>query len=191
MSADDREPGPQEPLSAEIEDPTASGEWADVRESWVDLESAAIALQPAAGRDVPPKARSGSVPPALPPAHLVSAMLERLAAGDYEGTLIAARAALKIHPTNDDALQCREMAARALRKLYVERLGMVAGARSVPRRVAKSARGLELHARRLLELVDGHATIEDIVDAGKPDPLDSLRMLSELALSNVIVVEHE
>jgi len=186
VSVEDREP-----LSAEIEDPASSGDWADVRESWVDLESAAVALQPASGQDMPHRVTGpASVPPALPPPHVVSAMLERLSAGDYDGTLIAARAALDVHPTNDDAQQCREMASRALRKLYVERLGMVAGRPCVPRRVRRG-RGLELQARRVLELVDGVRTIEDIVDIAKPEPLDSLRILSELALANLIYVETE
>src|SRR5258708_24393665 len=50
-------------------------------------------------------------------------MLERLAASDYSGALMAAETLLVHQPLHGDALDCAQMARSELRKLYVARLG--------------------------------------------------------------------
>lgn len=182
----------KEPLSAEIPDPDESGDWDVVRDSWVHPDPSDLLVP--AGTHPPARERTGvagsSLPPPLAPPHVVSAMLERLAAGDYEGTLIAARAALAIHPTNDDAIQCRDMAMSSLAKLYASRLGLVEGRRFAPRRTG--VRGdVDLRARSVLRQVDGVATTEQIIASVDLQPLETLRCLSELALANVIVLVPE
>ena len=166
----------KEPLSAEIPDPDESGDWDVVRDSWVhpDVENHPVLAR-----------AHSSIPPPLAPPHILSAMIERLAADDYEGTLIAARAALAIQPTNDDAIQCRDMAMTSLRKIYGERLGLVEGRRFVWRPTGGRA-DLDIHVRPLLRRVDGVATLEEIMASVDLRPLDVLRYLSELALANVI-----
>lgn len=174
-----------EPLSAEVTDPDASGEWDEVRESWVDSD--AMLLEPAgrSSKNPPPPSRS-SLPPPLPPPHLTALMLERLAAEDYAGTLIAARAALAIHPTNDDALQCRDMAASSLRALYAARLGMDERTLRVPRAWPRFAGALDRRARTVFDLVDGRRSVEAICAASPLEELDTLEVLSELALTSAI-----
>lgn len=178
-----------EPLSAEILDPDADGEWDEVRESWV--ESDLTVLEPAgrmARNPPPPRGARASVPPPLPPPHVMAAMIERLAAGDYEGTLIAARAALAIHPTNDDALQCRDIAASSLRALYAARLGLADGAPRIPIPTRRGAT-VDRRMRTVLELVDGRRSVEQIVQASPLDSLDTLELLSRLFLSDLVAFE--
>lgn len=177
----------REPRSAEIPDPDESGDWDMVRDSWVhpDIEDHRVAP---GGPPHEPKQSApshSSMPPPLAPPHILSAMLDRLAADDWEGTLIAARAALAIQPMNDDAIQCQDMAIGSLTKLYGERLGWVEGRRFVWRRTG--VRGdLDLRVRPVLRQVDGVATLEQIIASVDMRPLDALRCLSELVLANVI-----
>lgn len=174
-----------EPLSAEIHDPDASGEWDEVRESWV--ESDMTKLEPAGrGSHAPARAQRSSAPPPLPPPHLTALMLERLASADYAGTLIAARAALAIHPTNDDALQCRDIAVSSLRALYMARLGMNEQTLRVPRTWPRFAGVLDRRHRTVLDLVDGRRSVEAICAASSLEELDTLQLLSELALLNAV-----
>lgn len=175
-----------EPVSAEILDPDASGEWDEVRESWVDSDL--MKLEPAGrgSRNAPAPDRN-SAPPPLPPPHVVTAMLERLAVADYDGTLIAARAALAIHPTNQDAIQCRDIAGSSLRTLYLDRLGAKDGKDRVPHATGSTG-WLDRRTRTVLDLVDGERTILAICAASPLETLDTLRILSELLLSNGIAL---
>lgn len=175
-----------EPLSAEILDPDASGEWDEVRESWVDSDLTKLEPAGRSSQEPPPPRGRSSVPPPLPPPHVISLMLERLAAGDYAGTMIAARAALAVHPTNDDALQCRDMAASTLRELYASRLGMNEQTLRVPRVWPRYAGVLDRRHRTVFDLVDSRRWVEAICAASPLDELETLQLLSELTLMNAV-----
>jgi hypothetical protein len=142
-----------------------------------------------------------SVPPPLPESAshvqaarvaadqaLADTMLERLAAGDYEGAIIAAEALLEYRPRDRDALDAAQIAKTELRTVYVARLGSL-------ERVPHIAMGpdaifalksLDFRAGFLLSRVDGLASIYEIVDGAGIPSLEALRILSELCLRRVI-----
>jgi hypothetical protein len=116
-------------------------------------------------------------------------MLERLAASDYGGALIAAEALLVHHPLCADALDCAQIAGSELRKLYIGRLGSLD---RVPYIVLglQGLLGLALDFRAgfLLSRIDKRMSLGQIVDGCGLPPLDALRILSELYLLRVIAL---
>jgi hypothetical protein len=117
-------------------------------------------------------------------------MLERLAAGDSAGALLAAESLLVHQPRHSDALDTAQMARSELRKLYAGRLGSLDG---VPR-VAIGPQGLlalslDFRAGLLLARADGRKPLSQIVESGGLPQLDALRILSELFLQRVIVLD--
>jgi hypothetical protein len=161
---------------------------------------AATELTPEPPSSRPPK----SSPPPLPESAsqipsaraaaddaFAESMLERLAAGDYEGALLAAEALLDFRPRDQDALDCAQIARSELRKIYVARLGSL-------ERIAHVAMGpdaifslqaLDFRAGFLLSRVDGMSSIYEIVESGSIPSLEALRILSELYLRRVIAFE--
>jgi hypothetical protein len=118
-------------------------------------------------------------------------MLERLAAGDYEGASLAADALLEYRPRDQDALDCSQIAKSELRKLYAARLGSLDRVPHVamgPDAVF-SLQSLDFRAGYLLSRVDGVSTIHEIVESGSLPSLEALRILSELFLRRVIALD--
>jgi hypothetical protein len=114
-------------------------------------------------------------------------MLERLAAGDYAGTLIAAEATLVHHPLHRDALDCATIARSELRKLYVARLGSLDWVPHITVGLqGLLALSLDFRAGFLLSRIDKRSSLEQIVDNCGLPPVDALRILSELYLQRVI-----
>jgi hypothetical protein len=141
----------------------------------------------------PPLPESASqIPPARAAADgaFAESMLERLAASDYQGALLAADALLEYRPRDQDALDCAQMARSELRKLYVGRIGSID---SVPH-VAMgpdaifSLKLLDFRAGYLLSRIDGLSSIREIVESGSLPSLEALGILSELFLRRVIVL---
>lgn len=117
------------------------------------------------------------------------AMLDRLAASDYDGALRAAEGVLRIEPQDGEALQCRELCRNELRRLYFARLGDAKGApRLVVGAAGLCAVDVDLRAGLVLSRVDGVATILEIARSGVVPELDALRILSELLLSGVLAI---
>ena len=129
------------------------------------------------------------MPPPIPSSRAADLMLERLAASDYEGTLLAASALLERHPTHADAQQCQAMAAKALRRVYEARLGIRDGRDRVPRRQNENFPGADVRTRLVFRQVDGEASVGDIVEQSHLDSIDTLRLLSELLLQGAIAFE--
>jgi hypothetical protein len=168
--------------------PEESAGYEAVRDSWVEA---------------PPFERPRSEPPALPasirelqeersPADAAFAdrMLERLAAGDYRGALMAAEALLRRLPRDADALDCAEMSRTELRKLYEERLGALDRAPSIAMAPAAiAALTLDVFTGFLLSRIDGSTTLHEIAFARGMVPDRALRALSELYLQGVITLE--
>jgi hypothetical protein len=118
-------------------------------------------------------------------------MLERLAAGDYDGARLAAEALLEYRPRDTDALDCLQMAKSELRKLYTARLGsldrvpyMAMGAEAI-----FALQSMDFRAGFLMSRIDGLSTLRDIVESHSIPSLEALRILSELFLRRVIAFE--
>jgi hypothetical protein len=142
-----------------------------------------------------------SVPPPLPesashlqPARaaaddaLADTMLERLAAADYEGAIMAAEALLEYRPRDRDAIDAAQIAKTELRKVFVARIGSI---ERVPHVVMGpdaifALKSLDFRAGLLLSRVDGLASIYEIVEGAGIPSLEALRILSELYLRRVI-----
>ena len=169
--------------------PEESAGYEAVRDSWVDEPPG-----------VPGSLRAD--PPALPvslrelpgdrsPEDEVFAerMLERLAAGDYAGALMAAEALLRRLPRDADALDCAEMSRTELQKVYAARLD---GLDRIPTIVmtpeAIRALTLDVFTGFLLSRIDGLTTLQQIAAGRGMVPDHALRVLSELFLQGVITL---
>ena len=166
------------------------------------LDGDATDTVPAPTSSGPPQ----STPPPLPesasliPASRAAAdnafteyMLERLAAGDYQGACLAAEALLEYRPRDPDAIDCAQIAKGELRKLYISRLGSLERVPHVamgPEAIF-SLQALDFRAGYLLSRVDGIASIYEIVESGSLASLEALRILSELYLRRVIAFAQE
>jgi hypothetical protein len=120
---------------------------------------------------------------------LADRMLERLAAGDHEASLMAAEALLRRDPRDVDALGCAEMCRTALRELYIARVG--ASLDRVPagvNREAVAALTLDALTACVLSRIDGKTTLQEIAFAAGMPPVQALRVLSELYLKGVIAL---
>ncbi|HEY1690897.1 MAG TPA: hypothetical protein VGG39_01970 [Polyangiaceae bacterium] len=142
----------------------------------------------------PPLPESASM---IPPSRAASdnafaeSMLERLAAGDYEGASLAAEALLEYRPRDQDALDCAQIAKSELRKVYAARLGSLDRVPHVamgPDAIF-SLQALDFRAGYLLSRVDGLASISAIIESGSLPSLEALRILSELFLRRVIAFD--
>lgn len=150
-----------------------------------------------------PSSRPRTVPPPLPEsANLIAAkrvaaddafaerMLDRLAAGDYQGALLAAEALLEYRPLDPDATDTAQMARSELRRVYVERLGSLDAVphRAMPLEGLLSLQSLDPRAAFLLARIDGQATLREIVEAAGMHATEALRILSELVLKRAIAL---
>jgi hypothetical protein len=141
----------------------------------------------------PPLPESANVPPSRAAVDdaFAESMLERLAAGDYDGAVLAAQALLEYRPRDQDALDCMQIAQGELRKTYVARLGSVDRVPHVavgPDAIF-SLQSLDFRAGYLLSRVDGMSSIHEIVESGSVPSLEALRILSELFLRRVIAFQ--
>jgi len=144
----------------------------------------------------PPK----SLPPPLPQSAMrlspvraaadsafAECMIERMAAGDYEGVLMASSALLEHQPNHGDALDCAQIARSELAKVYTARIGSM---QRVPRAVmgpeGLQALSLDFAAGLLLSRVDGAATVGEIIASCRLPRLAALRSISELFLRRAI-----
>jgi hypothetical protein len=139
---------------------------------------------------LPESARRLSTARAAADAEFAECMIERLAASDYQGVLLAADALLEHQPNHADALDCAQIARSELAKLYLQRLGPM---QRVPR-VAMSTEALltlrlDFGAGLLLSHVDGRTCVGDLVEQSGLPRLDTLRSLSELFLRRAIVFD--
>lgn len=165
-----------------------TGPWEAVRESWISPEPLPSASEPVERR------QPATMPPQLPTSqvHQVETMLEMLMRSDYEGARISAEAVLRADPKNADALQCSDMAASELRKVYQARIGALTRIpRPVRPRDGAKAPFVDARARLLMGSMDGILTVAQLVDSGALPPLDALRIVSELVLEGIVVLGAE
>jgi hypothetical protein len=171
--------------------------WTDVRESWVGPS-------PATELPVAPIIKSApkSLPPPLPNPGVMDKratppsrkpMQARMAAADWAGASMAAEALLRRDPADAEAAECGKSCRAKLRELYTERLGGSLDRIPQLAMAIDSVVSLTLDVRSgyLLSRIDGLATLEQIVNRGILPPVDSLRVLSELYLHQVIELDDE
>jgi hypothetical protein len=144
---------------------------------------------PPASKSLPPPLPSGTPMPMLAVVDpvRVELMIDLLAENDYEGALLAAQTVLSRNPHHQDAIECAEMSARELWKVYVARLG--GSIDRVPRATIGPdtlPHTLNRRASWLLARVDGVQTIATIVERAGLPPIDALRGLAELYLCAAI-----
>lgn len=174
---------------SEPSDANQTGPWEPVRESWTSPEPVPRGVSGTIDRRDP-----ATMPPQLPISrvHQVDAMLLMLARSDYEGARIAATSVLRADPGNGDALQCVEMAASELRKLYQARLGSLERVpRPVRPREGASPPYIDARAQALIGAMDGVASVARVIETSMLAPLDALRIVSELVLEGVVVLGAE
>jgi hypothetical protein len=167
--------------------PEDSGNWQPVRDSWVE--------DPRVPRTDPPPlpASMREVPAVRAPddAAFAELMLERLAASDYAGALVAAEALLRHSPTDADALDCAQMCRAELQKVYVARLGSLERVPCVPHGMGPdhlASIGLDAIALAVIEQVDGTRDVAEIIRSAALPPFDVLRALSELYLRRLVAL---
>jgi hypothetical protein len=116
-------------------------------------------------------------------------MMDRLAAGDYDASLMAAEALLVSLPCDPDALDCAAMSRSALRDLYTRRLG--GSLDRTPGAVDRHALAritLDAKTAFVVSCIDGTTTLAQIAFSGGAVPEDALRALSELYVRGVIAL---
>jgi hypothetical protein len=123
-----------------------------------------------------------SVPPlAGPSLDLASEMTDRYALGDFSGALVAAEMVLARDPDDADAQQYATACRERLEQLYVSRVGSLTRVPIVTvRDVDLRWLGLDHRAGFLLSRIDGHASLEEILDVSGMPRLEALRTLVEL-----------
>jgi hypothetical protein len=152
----------------------------------------------------PPSSQPRSVPPPLPasastiPAARLEAddafaarMIERLAAGDYQGALLAAESLLEFRPLDPDASDTALIARGELRRLYIERLGSLERVPhlSVPIEGLLSHPWVDARSAFVLGRIDGVATVREVVEGTGMHATDGLRLLSELVLRRAVTLD--
>jgi hypothetical protein len=116
-------------------------------------------------------------------------MLERLAAGDYEASLMAAETLLRRRPRDADALDSAAMSRDALKDLYTVRLGgSLDRIPSCVDRDAVAALTLDVFTAFVLTRIDGRTTLQEIAFAPGMPAEQALRILSELHLKGAIAL---
>jgi hypothetical protein len=116
-------------------------------------------------------------------------MRDRYATGDFTGALVVAQSLLETEPDHEEARVCHDRCTDVLSQMYLARLGspvQVVGV-AVP---SDQIRWLSLDHRAgfLLSLVDGHSTIEELLDISGMPRLDALRILYGLLDQRVIAL---
>jgi hypothetical protein len=178
------------PLDLPTSKPEDSGNWQHVRDSWVDDPRDDTAPH----SDPPPLPESvRGAPAARTPeeAAFADTMLERLAASDYAGALMAADTILRERPTDADALDCAQICRAELQRVFEARLGSLESiAHLAVEQSELDGLGLDLGSLRVLAVVDGTRSLAEIVRAVPAlPPAEALRALSELRLKRVIAVQ--
>lgn len=108
-------------------------------------------------------------------------MADRFALGDFSGALVVAELILGQRPSDPAAARYAQASREKLEQLYGSRLGSL---QARPRVVVAEANirwlGLDHRAGFILSRVDGHSTIEEIVDTSGMPRLEALRTLCDL-----------
>lgn len=129
--------------------------------------------------------RSGRPPE--PTDDLAAEMTDRFALGDFSGALRAAELLLGQIANHSLARQVAESSREQLERLFLGRLGSVS---AIPKVAVPESEvrwlGLDHRAGFLLSRVDGHTSVEDVLDMSGMPRMEALKILVELLDSGVI-----
>jgi hypothetical protein len=130
-------------------------------------------------------ARVLAEPPARPDPR--RELQDRFALGDFSGALVLAEALLADTPRDAEVQRIAEDCRHKLQQMYLSRLGSVAQVPviAVPRSELKWL-SLDHRAGFVLSLVDGHSSVEELLDVASMPALEVLRTLFELLSQRVI-----
>lgn len=126
-------------------------------------------------------------PPPSAGSSAIADMKDRYAVGDFTGALVIAESILEHNPEDPDAKRYADSCREVLTQMYSARVGDLRQVVSVAI-PAEEIRWLSLDHRAgfLLSLVDGHSTVEDILDISGMPRLDALRLMYTLLQQRVI-----
>ncbi len=117
----------------------------------------------------------------------IQEMRERFSLGDYSGALVVADAILEETPDDVEAIKCSDSCRQVLEQMYTARIGPLERVPfvAVPQ---EQLRWLNIDHRAgfVLSHVDGHCSLEQILDVSGMPALDALRILYELLQQRVI-----
>ena len=112
---------------------------------------------------------------------------DRYAMGDYSGALVTAESILEIEPDQPDATRYANRCRQVLTDMYAARIGQLSQVASVavpPDQIRWLS--LDHRAGFLLSLIDGHSTLDEVLDISGMPRLDALRILFSLLEERVI-----
>ena len=113
---------------------------------------------------------------------------DRFALGDYGAALSAAELQLGVDPDDESARQYAEISRQRLEARYTARIGSLDFIFNLGVPVAKVKwLGLDPQAASLLSLVDGQSTVAEVVGLCEMNPLEALRVFTELLEAKAIV----
>jgi hypothetical protein len=114
---------------------------------------------------------------------------DRYAMGDYSGALVAAESILEAEPAQPDALRYAHRCRQVLMDMYTARIGLLTQVATVavpPDQIRWLS--LDHRAGFLLSLIDGHSTLDEVLDISGMPRLDALRILFSLIEERVITL---
>jgi hypothetical protein len=110
-----------------------------------------------------------------------------LESGDHAQALELAELILADDPANQEARECRQRCRALLEKRYARSLGPLDRTPLVtPAGRGRDVQAIDHRAKFLLSMVDGAASLEEIVEGCGMPRLDALRILHELVVTGVI-----
>lgn len=143
--------------------------------------------------------KSREQPPSLTPSTtrgfqeddpVLAPIRDRIAKGDFVGALMRAEALLQNEPDNVGATYFVTMCQEKIRDLYIARLGSGEGIPHVQLAPdAIVALALDHRSGFLISLIDGIASIDDVLDMSGMPPIEALRLLLELKNEGVIGID--
>ena len=114
---------------------------------------------------------------------------DRYAMGDYSGALATAESILEVEPAQPDAVRYANRCRQVLTDMYAARIGSLSQSATVAV-PADQIRWLSLDHRAgfLLSLIDGHSTLDEVLDISGMPRLDALRILLSLIEERVVAL---
>jgi hypothetical protein len=135
----------------------------------------------------PPPERPSSSGSSIPTSERLNELRQRYEAGDYQRALELAEAILADNPDHIAAFGYAESCRQMLRQAYYSRLG---DSSLIPRvMVAIERMSFDARTARLLLLIDGSRSIDEILAATGLPQLEGLRLLSELHEDGIIELD--
>lgn len=120
--------------------------------------------------------------------HAAQEIVDRFALGDHQGALRIAELQLGLDPADERALHYALESRRRLEMRYVARIGSlddVFNGAVPPAKLRWS--GLDPQATSLLTLIDGQASVQQVLDLCRMTRLEALRLFIELLEAQAIV----